>query len=135
MIITATVHDEHGANDQRTKTISVTKVTTTWLDTMISVPAHGSQAYYGTMKRGYTVSGSFSVADGYDINFYVLDSTNYYLWVNNQSFTPIVSDSRSAGTSYSAVIPGTRRYYVLMDNTYSILTPKIVTVLTKLTSP
>jgi hypothetical protein len=119
VIITATVRDEHGANDQRTKTINVTKVTTTWLDTMISIPARGSMAYYGTMKRGYTVSGSFSVADGYDINFYVLDSANYFLWADNQSFTPIVSKPRSTGTSYSAVIPGTRRYYVLMDNTYS----------------
>jgi len=135
VIITATASDGRGGQDPRTKTINVTKVTTTWLDTMISIPARGSRAFYGTMKQGYTVFGSFSVADGYDINFYVLDSVNYYKWANNQSFTPIVSKSRSTGTSYSAVIPSTRDWYVLMDNTYSLLTPKIVTVLTKLQSP
>jgi hypothetical protein len=135
VIVTCTARDGHGGEDVRPKTVSVTKVITTWLDTMISIPARGSQAYYGTMRQDYTVSGSFSVDDGYDINFYVLDSANYFKWANSQTFSALVSKERSTGTSYSAVIPSTRRYYVLMDNTYSLFTNKIVTVLTKLTTP
>ncbi|MBN2465368.1 hypothetical protein JXD38_07065 [candidate division WOR-3 bacterium] len=139
VIITATVRDAHNANDQRTKTINVTKVTTTWIDTMVSVPAASAKAWYGTMKIGYRVWGSFSVEQkattALDINFYVFDSTNYYKWVNNQSATGVVVVNRSSGTSYSGTIPKTCRYYVVLDNTYSILTPKVVTFNTKLTSP
>jgi len=139
--ITATVRDGRGGEDVRPKSINVTKVTTTWQqDTMVSVPAASSKAWYGTMKIGYTVFGSFSVEQkdaglDLDINFYVLDSTNYYKWVNNQSFTAIVSKPRSTGSSYSGVIPKTCRYYVLLDNTYSLFTPKVVTFNVKLTSP
>jgi len=140
VIVTATARDPHGTSDQRTKSINITKVTTTWLDTMVSVPAQSSKAWFGTMKVGYTVWGSFSVGQKdtptvLDINFYVMDSTNYYLWVNGQSSNGIVVKTYSSGTSYSAVIPKTCRYYVVLDNKYSLLTPKIVTVLTKLTSP
>jgi surface antigen len=140
VIITATVRDGRGGEDVRGKTISVSKVTTTWLDTMVSVPAASYKAWYGTMKVGYNVWGNFSVSQDaprflQDINFYVFDSTNYFKWVNNQSSSGIVVISRSAGTSYSATIPRTCRYYVVLDNTFSVFTPKIVTVLTKLTSP
>ncbi len=140
VIVTATARDPHSASDQRTKSINITKVTTTWIDTMVSVPAQSYKAWYGTMKIGYTVWGSFSVQqkgseDALDINFYVMDSTNYYLWVNNQNCTAIVNKQRSSGTSYSAVVPRTCRYYIILDNTYSLLTPKIVTFNTKLTSP
>jgi len=140
VIITATVRDPHAATDQRTKTINVTKVTTTALDTMVSVPAASYKAWQGTMKVGYNIWGNFSVSQDaprfdLDINFYVFDSTNYYKWVNNQNSTGIVVISRSTGASYSATIPKTCRYYIVLDNTYSVVTPKIVTVLTKLTSP
>jgi hypothetical protein len=83
--VTCTARDGRGGEDVRPKTVSVTKVTTTWLDTMVSIPALGSKAYYGTMRQGYTVFGNFTVADGYDINFYIMDSVNYYKWANNQS--------------------------------------------------
>ncbi len=139
VIISVTVRDVHNANDQRTKTINVTKVTTTWIDTMVSVPASSYKAWYGTMKIGYRVWGDFSVeqkaATVLDISFYVFDSTNYYLWANNQSATGVVVVNRSSGTSYSGTIPKTCRYYVVLDNTYSMLTPKVVTFNTKLTSP
>ncbi|MCX6842315.1 MAG: hypothetical protein NTX53_08565 [candidate division WOR-3 bacterium] len=140
VIVTATVSDGRGGQDPRTKTINVTKVTTTWLDTMVSVPATSYKSWYGTMKVGYKVWGNFSVSQDaprpdLDINFYVFDSTNFYKWVNNQNSNGVVVISRSTGTSYSATIPKTCRYYVVLDNTYSVVTPKIVTVLTKLTSP
>jgi hypothetical protein len=140
VIITTTVRDGRGGEDVRTKTIGVSKVTTTLLDTMVSVAASSYKAWYATMKIGYSVWGSFSVQQkgmdlAQDINFYVMDSTNYYLWVNNQSCTAIVNKQRSSGTSYSAVVPRTCRYYIILDNTYSLLTPKIVTFNAKLTSP
>jgi len=140
VIITVTVRDGRGGEDVRTKTINVTKVTTTWIDTMVSVSAGSYRGWYGTMKAGYNVWGSFSVsqkkADNVlDINFYVLDSTNFYKWANNQTCSYVVIKTRSQGTSYSATIPRTCRYYVILDNKFSLVTPKIVTFVTKLTSP
>jgi len=140
VLITATVRDDRGGEVERTKTINVTKVTTTWLDKMESVSAGDFKAWYGTLKAGYTVWGSFSVSQKgddnvLDINFYVLDSTNYYKWRNNQSGSGIVVKNRSSGASYSATVPRTCRYYVVLDNTYSLFTNKIVTFVTKLTSP
>ena len=140
VIITATVRDGRGGEDVRSKTIGVSKVTTALLDTMVSVAASSYKYWYTTMKIGYSVWGSFSVQqkgseDALDINFYVMDSTNFYLWVNNQNCTAIVNKQRSSGTSYSAAVPRTCRYYIVLDNTYSLLTPKIVTFSTKLTSP
>jgi hypothetical protein len=140
VIVTVTARDGRGGEDVRSKTIGVSKVTTTLLDTMVSVSASSYKAWYAPMKIGYSVWGSFSVQqkiseDAQDINFYVMDSTNFYLWVNNQSSAAIVNKQRSSGTSYSAVVPRTCRYYIVLDNTYSLLTPKIVTFSTKLTSP
>jgi hypothetical protein len=135
VIIIATVQDPHGATDQSTKMISVTRVTTTHLDTNgIYIPAGSSQAFYLTCKVGHTASGSFSVPQ-YGITFMVLDSSNYDKWVNNQTYTYLVQYYKSAGSSYSVVIPATQCYYFLLDNTFSILTPKYASLSIYTTTP
>jgi hypothetical protein len=140
VVVTATARDPHGASDQRTKTIGVTKVTTTWIESTVLVPASDYRYWDGTCKAGYRIWGDFSVLQGapeflLDINFYILDSINFKKWENGQQSEGIVVITYSAGSSYSATIPHTGRYYVVLDNKYSIVTPKYVTVLCKLTSP
>jgi hypothetical protein len=107
---------------------------------MVSVPAQDWRAWYGTMRAGHRIWGSFTVSQDEPkavlvINFYVMDSSNYYRWVNGQSSQGLVAISRSSGQSFSATITGTRQWYVVLDNTFSLVTPKIVTVLVKLDTP
>ncbi|UCG44007.1 MAG: hypothetical protein JSU73_05190 [candidate division WOR-3 bacterium] len=133
--IWVTVSDGRGGQDEKTKSVTLTKVTTTIMDTSgIYIGALSSIAFYVTLKAGYTAHGAFSVPQ-HDITFAVLDSYNYYRWRNNQSCTYLTRYYKSAGSSYSVVIPATKRYYFLLDNTYSLLTPKYASLSIKKTTP
>lgn len=139
-ILKVTVSDGRGKEDDKSKTVSIRKVTTTWHDWYGTVPASSYKAWYGIMKAGYTVWGHFRVEqkdfpDALDINFYIMDSTNYFKWVRGQSSVGIVVKNRSQGTSFSAKVPRTCRYYAVLDNKFSLVTPKVVELLVKLTTP
>ena len=133
--ITVTIQDIHGNTAQCTKAIGVTRVTTTWEDTTnMDIPVRSSYAFHGTWKVGYTASGSFSVSPG-TFNFMVLDSSNYFNWVNNQTYSYLVQYWGSSGSAFSVVIPVTGRYYFLLDNTNSIFTPKSASLFVYMTTP
>jgi hypothetical protein len=78
--------------------------------------------------------GDFSVSS-YDINFFVLDEANYDLWSTGQQSHGILVYSRSTGASFSLGISSTATYYFVLDNSYSVITPKSATLYVAVTSP
>jgi len=132
--VSVTVRDGRGGSDTRSKTITINRVTTTVIDWDGQILA-GYYVYWPEyFQAGYTVSGNFWV-DYYDINFLILDAANYENWCNNQSYQYVVRISRSAGSSFSATIPTSGNYYVILDNTFSIFTDKFAHLFLQKTSP
>lgn len=123
-VLTVEVRDGRGGRASDVKPVTVTRVYRTHLDTSgVYIAAGGSAAWYMTVKAGYTAYGNFSVPQ-HGITFMVVDSVNYYRWYNRQSYSYLVRYYDSGGTAYSVVIPTTRRYYFVLDNRHSLVTPK-----------
>ncbi|MEO0026303.1 MAG: PKD domain-containing protein [candidate division WOR-3 bacterium] len=132
--ISVTVRDNRGGQDSRSKTITVYPLTYNLIDWDGQIRARSYAKWDFSLQSGYTVSGSFWV-DNYDINFLILDAANYENWRNNNSYSYIVRVLRSPGTSFSAKIPVTGTYYIILDNTFSIFTDKFAHLLLQATSP
>ncbi|MDW8114449.1 MAG: Ig-like domain-containing protein [candidate division WOR-3 bacterium] len=132
--ITVTVRDGKGGSDFQSKTITIHKLTQTIINWQGAVPA--GYAYYWTyyIKANWTIHGNFSV-DVHDINFLILDENNFDNWWNGRSYNYVVKISRSTGSSFSALIPHDGTYYIILDNTYSLITDKFVRLLVQITSP
>jgi len=132
--ISVIVEDKHGATDSEEETIYVSPITTTIIDNNYTISAQDYYAVSKVLQAGYSVSGSFSVASN-DINFYVMDSDDYYDWVNGYTVYPIVVINRSTGATFGFDVSQTDTYYFVMDNTYSIFTSKSVYLKVTTTSP
>ncbi|MBS4015575.1 MAG: hypothetical protein KGZ86_03970 [Candidatus Latescibacteria bacterium] len=132
--ITVEVSDGTGREDSKSKTITIQSVTTTLIDWSGSV-SHGYYNYWARyIQAGYTISGYFTVLTN-DINFLILNSSNYSNWVNNSSYTYIVRNLYSTGASFSATINTSDTYYFILDNTYSLFTDKTCDLFVESTSP
>ena len=132
--ISVTVKDGRNGTDASSKLVSVTPITTTLIDWSGTVSAGQWTYWTQTLTAGYTISGSFSVS-AYDINFFVLDAANYQLWSNHQQAQGIVVYTRSSGASFSTSISSTDTYYFVLDNSYSVITPKSATLYVAVTGP
>jgi len=132
--VSVTVDDGRKGPDASSKLVSVTPITTTLIDWSGTVSAGQWTYWTETLAAGYTISGNFGVA-AYDINFFVLDAANYQLWSNSQQAQGIVVYNRSSGASFSASISSTDTYYFVLDNSYSLITPKSATLYVTATSP
>jgi len=132
--VSVVVTDKHGAADNEDETIYVSPITTTIIDNNYTINAHSYYAVSESLQPGYSVSGSFSVASN-DINFYVMDSDDYYDWVHGYTVYPVVIINRSTGATFGFDVGQTGIYYFVMDNTYSILTSKSVYLKVTTTSP
>jgi len=129
-----TVRDSRGGSDTQTKSVNVAARTTTVIDWDGAVQA-GYYIYWAKdIASGYRVSGDFSV-DAYDITLLILSASNYENWRNNQSYNYVVQVSRSAGANFSATIGTTGTYYIILDNTYSMITDKFAHLFVQTTSP
>jgi hypothetical protein len=133
-LVTVTVRDNHGGSDVGNKSITINRITTTLVRWDGALQAGYYIEWHSTIAIGYRVSGNFSV-DAHDINFLILNATNYTRWVNNQSYTALVEYSRSAGASFSATIPATGTYYIILDNTCSLFTDKFCHITVQKTTP
>jgi hypothetical protein len=131
--ITVDVSDGNGGEDSKSKPITVQSVTTTLIDWSGTVIAGYYTYWQEYIDAGYQISGSFWANS--DVNFLVLDQSNYSNWVNNQSYNYIVQYSRSTGSSFSATINTGGTYYVILDNTFSWVTDKQCTLFVQSTSP
>jgi hypothetical protein len=132
--VTVAVHDNRGGSDSRGKTIAVNPVTTTIINWDGQVAANQAVYWTNYVASGHRISGNFSV-DNYDISFLILDENNYNNWWNNHSYTYLVKIVQSAGSSFSAIVSTTGTYYCVLDNTYSLFTPKFAHLFVQTTSP
>lgn len=132
--VSVTVRDGQSGSDSQDKTIAIQPLTTTIIDWDGAVQAGYYKYWPEYIKSDYRVHGSFSV-DAHDITFLILDASNYENWCNNNSYTYVVRVSRSAGSSFSATIPTDGTYYIILDNTYSLITDKFAHLFVQTTSP
>jgi hypothetical protein len=65
----------------------------------------------------------FTVTAGGDIDFYVFDEYNYNMWKSGHASSPIVYKSRVTSYKGDVHLPN-GKYYLVWDNSYSIITPK-----------
>lgn len=132
--VSVTVRDGEGGSDSESKTITINPLTTTVIDWDGAIQAGYYKYWSENIESNYRIHGNFSV-DAHDINFLILDESNYENWRNNNSYNYIVRVSRSAGSSFSATIPTDGTYYIILDNTFSLLTDKFTHLLVQTTSP
>ena len=132
--VTVTVHDTRGGTDSRGKSVTINPVTSTIINWDGQIAAHQAVYWENSISSGYRISGTFSV-DNYDITFLILDENNYNNWLNGNSYTYLVKVVQSAGSSFSTTVSTTGTYYCVMDNTYSLFTPKFGHLSVQTTSP
>jgi hypothetical protein len=83
-----------------------------------------------SLSAGNEISGYFSVRS-YDINFYIFNEVNYYKWKSGEAANGIIVKNRSSYSTFSFTVSTSGYYYIVLDNTYSILTGKYVYVYVK----
>lgn len=132
--VTVTVQDSSGASDTMSGTLRVSPIITRILEWNGAVEANSYQLLTRNLTAGYTVSGSFSVV-GQDITFLTLDAYNYERWRNDSSYTALVKVERSAGSSFSAVVPTGGSHTFVLDNSYNAFADTSVHLLVLTTSP
>jgi len=132
--VTVVVRDSFGASDTSSGTLAVKPIVATIIDWAGSVDARGFQVWHNYITTGYTVSGSFSAGVQF-ITFLVLDSIGYQNWGFHQPYTALVKDDSSLGTSFSAVVPQTGLYHIILDNTKSGSADTTVHLTVQTTSP
>lgn len=74
------------------------------------------------------ISGSFSVSggSGNDINVYIMSSQDYSSWKNGNQVYPNYNSGRvSSGNINLQLSPG-QAYYIIFDNTFSLISSKTV---------
>ena len=132
--VTVMVEDSSGASDTMSGTVTVSPIVTPVLDWDGAVGANAYQLWTRNLTAGYTMSGSFSV-DGQDITFLTLDAYNYERWRNDSSYTALVKVERSAGSSFSAVVPVGGFHTFVLDNSYNASADTSVHLHVQMTSP
>ena len=121
--------DEDDSNYQQTQDKNNNQVskTTVVIDETVKV-APGSY-------RAYTLSGIFStynfeINSDSDVNVWFLTEENYQLFINDDEFEYISSATRERVLSFSASyrIMDNKKYYLVLDNQFSIFTSKNVKI-------
>ncbi len=82
-----------------------------------------------TLTSSATITGSFSATAtlGNNIIVYVLDQSNFALYQNGQAASTLYNSGKVASGSINLQLgPGT--YYIVLDNTYSTISTKDVTI-------
>ncbi|MGC8622315.1 MAG: emp24/gp25L/p24 family protein [Caldisphaera sp.] len=76
------------------------------------------------------LSGSLTASggSGNDVRVYVMDSTNYINWQNGHSASAYYTTGQETAFNINVGLPdGAGTYYVVFDNTFSIISSKTVT--------
>ncbi len=133
-LVTVVVQDSAGAADTSSGMVAVSPVVTNIIDWTGRVEARDFQVWHNYLPGGYTLSGSFS-AGGQFITFLVLDPANYPKWGSDSSFVGLVKIDSSAGSTFSAVVPATGLYHIILDNRENPAADTAVHVLVQTTSP
>jgi len=133
-IISCEVRDGKGGRDKMDKGVTIKPITITIINWSGYIEAGYAYHWERYIKKDWTIHGYFSVAGGEGIKFRILDATNFEKWRNGYEYKALVSTGWSSGTTFSAVIPASGYYYVILENWYTIY-DKYVTLFVQITSP
>ena len=104
----------------------VTEQTYTLVDEQFTVPANSMKSYYADLEAGDEIQVLITVLEGgnLDIDFYITDAND----------AKIISRSRIGQSTVSWKVPYSGTYYFVYDNSFSMMTSKIVKTTIKVTS-
>jgi hypothetical protein len=114
-IISCEVRDGKGGSDRMDKSVTIKPITITIINTSVYIEGWDATGWTRYFKKDWTIHGYFSVAGG-RINFFILDETNFENWRNGRSYRALVEIGWSSGSNFSAVIPSTDYYYIILEN-------------------
>jgi len=109
-----------------------TTISTVWLDETFTVPPGQASAYCGSFPSGTTLTIYINVVSGSnrDINFWVMDETEWEHFKRGESFNYYTVPSRVRITTTTTPItwtpPANQRICFVYDNTFSLITTKTV---------
>ena len=92
----------------------------------IDVSAGSYHARYAYRSEGTGLMGSFRVTSGNDITFYIVDSDNYNKLKNGEQFECYLLHEKVGSLKWKFRVPYSDTWYIIFDNTYSIITSKHV---------
>lgn len=106
--------------------IPVTEQTYTLVDEQFTVPANSMKSYYADLEAGDEIQVLITVLEGgnLDIDFYITDAND----------AKIISRSRIGQSTVSWKVPYSGTYYFVYDNSFSMMTSKIVKTTIKVTN-
>jgi len=105
---------------------------------LITVGGHSYDDYEFTVPSGASsvrVSGPFTASGGggNDINVYVMDQTDFTNWSNGHQASTYYNSGQVTTGTVSASLPGGGTYYLVYDNSFSLLSSKNVQTTVNLT--
>ncbi|MFX0114752.1 MAG: hypothetical protein ACFFB3_09395 [Candidatus Hodarchaeota archaeon] len=106
--------------------ISATEV---YINESVKVDALNSfYSRFDTTKDKTQVIVDIDVFNGNDIDVYLVDETNFAKWINNQSLATYLTKSHTKVFTEDVYLGPKGRYYIILDNSYSMSTDKEVCV-------
>jgi len=100
-----------------------------WLRESFVVPAGTHTARYGSLSAGTRMRIYVKVTSGgnLDVNFHVMDETNYWKWRAGESASTSITRSRITTFDDYWTVSSSETWYFVFDNSFSWITSKGVT--------
>ena len=92
----------------------------------VDVPAGGYYYRYAYRSEGTGLIGSFRVTSGNDITFFIVDSDDFEKLENDKPFNCYLLHEKVGSLKWKFKVPYSDTWYIVFDNTYSIITSKHV---------
>ncbi len=119
-VIRVVVTDEDQLAVSDSVDVLVTKVTTTLINFGGAIKAGHFREWQDSLRLGYALEGNFLV-DTNLVSFLVLDDSNYWRWVNSQTYECLVARLFTRADTFDTVVPGTDVYHMVLDNSFGKL--------------
>jgi hypothetical protein len=105
-------------NETATDTFPVTvrKVTTSLINYQGAVKAGLFRDWPESLRVAHRIKGDFAFEDSTLLSFYVLEEADYQRWLARDSFGWLVARESSPADTFSATVPATDWYRVVVDN-------------------
>ena len=111
------VTDEDGNTTRETLAVTVNRVTRTFVSLSAAVKAELFREWRDSLRTSHSVRCEFSVEDSNRLSFYVMDDSNYGLWLDGQPFEALAARESSPEDTFTVRVPRTDWYHYVMDNT------------------
>ncbi|MFW9857113.1 MAG: zinc-ribbon domain-containing protein [Candidatus Thorarchaeota archaeon] len=106
---------------------SILPVNAAEIDETITISAGTHRGYsFNVNYDNVVITLKIEVRSGNDINVYVMDEANYNTWKDGGSATGYLSRQKIGSFTTDVTLGAKGRYYIVLDNTYSIITSKSV---------